>query len=358
MRKKDRNKAGIQNSRKLLRFLAKHKESLSPLLILAHDYPDPDTLASCFALQCLAEKYFKIQSKIVYGGIIGRMENRSMVRILKLPVYKLKSTDFRKYQHVALMDTQPGFKNNSLPRNRKPTIIIDQHTSVEKPEADLVVIDSDCGATCVILAQTLLLMGNEISSRLATALAYGILSDTLHLSRAKRPDVIQTYLEVLSHADMRALGRIQNPTRSRRFFTTLRKGIEQALVRRGLIFSHLGFVESPDLVSQTADFLLSYKGRNWAFCTGRYKGKLHVSLRTNNPNAEAGEVLRDTFENAGEAGGWGGIGGGSFEVTKSTDEEAWQLAERSLTERLFKRLRIPIKGDLYAPFRAKLEAKA
>lgn len=342
-----------QNGKKLLRFLHKHHASLSPLLILTHDYPDPDTLGSAFALHYICERYFEIESRIVYGGVIGRMENRSMVNILKIPAYKLKHGDFKKYTNVALLDTQPGFKNNSLPVNKRPTIVIDQHPFVSRPNADLIIIDPLAGATSVILTQALLAIKKEIPERVATALTYGILSDTLNLYRANRPDVIETYLSILPHCDMRALARIQNPTRSRNFFVTLGKGIEEAFLRRGLIASHLGFVESPDLVSQTADFLLTYKGRRWSLCTGRYRGKLHVSLRTNIPNVEAGEILRDVFVNRGEAGGWGGIAGGSFEIGKTTDEEIWKEAENALSERLLKRLRIPIKGEFYSPFKQK-----
>lgn len=347
------DKSAQRQARRLLRFLSKHKESVSPLLILTHDYPDPDSLASALALQYIAERSYGIQSKIVYGGIIGRMENKFMVSILKMPVYKLKPGDFSKYEHFALLDTQPGFKNNSFPINKRATIIIDQHPSVSRPNAKFSIVDTECGATSVILTNALLLTHLEIPVRIATALAYGILSDTLNLYRANRADIIQTYLEILPHCDLKVLARIQNPSRSRKFFVTLAKSIDQAVVRRGLIIAHLGHVETPDLVSQTADFLLTYKGRNWALCTGRFKNKLHVSLRSNLPNVEAGEVLRDIFANRGEAGGWGGIAGGSFEVSKSLSELIWEGAEFALVERLLRRLRIPIKGDFYAPFKQK-----
>ena len=249
------------------------------------------------------------------------------------------------------MDTQPSFQNNSFPKNRRATIVIDQHPFVEKPSADLVVIDTECGATSVILAQALLTARISIPEKVATSLAYGIMSDTMNLYRAGRPDVIQAYLRIVPHCDMRALGEIQNPQRSRKFFLTLAKAIEKAVIRRGLLISHLGQVESPDLVSQTADFLLTYKGAFWSFCSGRYKGKLHVSLRTCRPNAEAGEILRDIFVNRGSAGGHGPIGGGSFKVGEQFGEKHWEEIERSLVERLLKRLRIPVRGEFHHPFR-------
>src|SRR5690242_3866413 len=181
----------------LLRFLEERKKTLSPLLILAHDYPDPDALASAFALQHLAQSKFNIESRIAFGGVVGRTENKAMVRLLRMPVHPLRSTWLKRFPSVALVDTQPAFENNSFPKNARATIVIDQHPSATKPNAELALVDPQCGATCVIVAQALLLLGGPIPPRVATALAYGILTDTLDLYRAERPDVVQTYLQVL-----------------------------------------------------------------------------------------------------------------------------------------------------------------
>lgn len=340
-----------KNARKLLKFLAENKSRLTPLLILTHDYPDPDSLASAFALKHLAEKGFEIECRVAYGGIIGRMENRAMVRLLRIPAHKLKSRDFKRYAEAALVDTQPGFKNNPFPKNRKAAIVIDQHASVTKPAADFSVIDTECGATSVILAQALLISKLEIPAAVATALAYGIQSDTLNLYRAGQPHISQTYLDMLLRCDLRALAEIQNPPRSKKFFATVGKAIQNAMMRRQLIVTHLGFVENPDLISQVADFLLTYKGVKWSLITGRFKGKLYVSLRVTNPNVEAGEILRDVFENRGDAGGHDYIAGGNFKVTGSEDDSLWTAAETELVDKLLRRLRIPAKSEFYFPFR-------
>jgi nanoRNase/pAp phosphatase (c-di-AMP/oligoRNAs hydrolase) len=343
----------VRNARRILRFLEARRESISPLLILTHDYPDPDSLASAVALQYIAE-HFGIVSRVVYGGILGRNENRGMVQILKLPVHKLKHSDLKRYQYTALLDTQPEFENNSFPKNRKATMIIDQHASLGKPSADLTIVDPDCGATCVILARAVLLLKKGvIPSRLAAALAYGILTDTLNLYRAPQGQVIDTYRDIIPFCDLRALARIQNPTRSRRFFGTLAKGIQRAMVRRGLIVSHLGSVENPDVVSQTADFLLTCKGVRYSCCTGRFRGNLHVSLRTAVPGVEAGRILRDIFANRGEAGGHGPIAGGSFKLGDDIAPELWDEMEMAFAESLSKRLRIPKKTEFIYPFRSK-----
>jgi len=342
-----------RNAKKLVRFLAEKKTEISPLLIMTHDYPDPDALASAVALQYLAEKIGAIPSSIVYGGVIGRMENKRLVGVLRLPVHKLKSHDLRNAQHIALVDTQPGFENNPFPNNRRAVLVLDQHPSIRRPEADLAIVDTTCGATSVILAAAMLMLGPEIPGRIATALAYGILSDTLNLYRARNMQVIKTYLDVLRFCDMRALAEIQNPERSRKFFSTLSRAIQKAMVRRGLIVSHLGEVESPDLVAQMADFFLTYKGMKWSFVTGRYQGRLYVSLRIDNLNLEAGEILRDVVVNRDDAGGHGAVAGGSIRLGGDLQDETWRQVETELTTRLLGRLRISQKGEFYFPFKIK-----
>lgn len=337
-------------ARRLVEFLSGHDPPIERLLILIHDFPDPDGLAAAFALQYLASQLRGIDSKIVYGGVIGRTENKAMVDILKIPVRKIRPSDLKTYRDVALVDTQPGFDNNPFPAARRATLVIDQHPSVHEPQAELALIDPQCGATCVIPAQALLLQGLEIPIRVATALAYGILSDTLELYRARRGDIVRTYLDILPSCDMRALARIRNPARSRKFFVTLSEGIKRAQSYYGLIVSHLGVVENPDLVSQMADVLLTYRPVSWSFCTGRYKGKLCVSLRTSRRTGQAGEVLRAIFDNPKDAGGHGSIAGGALRVGRNPTEASWVAAETAMQSRLAGRLRIPKTGKFRNPF--------
>jgi nanoRNase/pAp phosphatase (c-di-AMP/oligoRNAs hydrolase) len=347
------DKAGqSDNAQKLLNFLSKRRDRLSPLLILTHDYPDPDALAAAFGLAHLAQQYFGITSKIAYGGVIGRSENRAMVKTLNIPARKLRSVNLEKYRNVALVDTQPKFDNNSFPDRRRATIIIDQHPSVVSPIADLSIVDTDCGATCVIVARAILLKGESIPAKVATALAYGILSDTLDLYRARRADVIQVYLAVLHHCDLRLLAQIQNPPRSRKFFLTLGRALNHAIVHRRLLVSHLGFVDNPDLVSQMAEFLLSYEHAHWSFCTGRYRGKICVSLRTSKSNVQAGNILRAIFDDPRKAGGHDAIAGGSFRIGTNPTEAAWQETEKTLQNRLFQKLRRAGKANHQKPFQS------
>lgn len=339
------------DGRRLVRFLSARRDRISPLLILSHDYPDPDSIASAAALKFIAEEVFGIRCSIAYGGVIGRMENREMVSLLKIPIRPLKKGELARARNVALVDTQPAFRNNRFPEGDRATIVIDQHAADRPPHAELSVINLNCGATSVILAQALFATRRLPPPNVATALAYGILTDTQHFFRVNDPAVIRTYLRLLPQCDLAALARIQNPRRSSRFFSTLARGIRLAVRCGDVVVSHLGDVENPDLVSQTADFLLTFEKIRWSFITGRYNGRLCLSLRSSQDGAEAGEVLRDICGDRASAGGHGGIAGGSFEVAVSAPETVWREEENNLLIRLLDRLRVPRRMTVRFPFR-------
>jgi nanoRNase/pAp phosphatase (c-di-AMP/oligoRNAs hydrolase) len=252
---------------------------------------------------------------------------------------------------VALVDTQPQFRNNSFPKRMKAAIVIDQHGSDQEPNADFSVVDPSCGATCVIIAQALLAVGKPIPKEVATALAYGIITDTQSFLRTSRRDVVQTYLDIIPSADMGMLAEIQNPKKPRRFFTTLMHGIGSAAKAGWLLFSHLGAVDYPDVVAEIADTLLSLRGIRWAMCTGRYKGRLRISLRSCVGRPAAADVLRDVVAHPSDAGGHDTIAGGYIKVGMRASEESWERAQQELSQKLIKRLRIPRAKTWRYPFR-------
>src|ERR1043166_1110326 len=75
----------------LLDFLQQHHDALSPLLILTHDFPDPDGLASAVSLQYLVEKLHGVEARFGFGGLVGKTENRAMVEILKISARRFRS---------------------------------------------------------------------------------------------------------------------------------------------------------------------------------------------------------------------------------------------------------------------------
>ncbi|MCU0412390.1 MAG: DHH family phosphoesterase [Bacteroidetes bacterium] len=330
-------------------FLEQNRERLSPLLIVMHDVPDPDALASAVGLQFLVERVHGIRAKVVYGGVIARSENREMVRLLKLPVYKQRSSDERIYPNVAFVDTQPQFENHSLKRKRKVAIVIDQHHSETPPSADFTLIDETAGATSVLVARELLNAGVSVPKWLATAMVYGILSDTLNFYRVTNRETVDIYFKLLPLSDVHLLARIQNPSRPRKFFSDLAKALVHAVIRQRVVVSHLGPIGSPEIVSQMADVLLGAEGVDWVLCTGRHGENLHCSLRTVRMNVSVSTILRTIIGSKRHAGGHGQIAGGRVHFPGGMDQERWTAYENGMTERLAALLRLHSR-TAFAPF--------
>ncbi len=315
----------------LVAFLSERRGGLSPLLILMHDHPDPDAIASAWALAYLAERLEGVTTRMVHGGIIARMENQTLVRTLRIPLRQVRPREFERYRNVAIVDTQPPFQNNRFPARRRATMVIDHHRRHPKTDAELVVIDETAGATTTLLYEALSAAGLDIPSRLATAMVYGIGAETQHLGREAGPRDVAAYRMLFPKSNMRTLSKVQHPPRPSSFFYTLGKAIHRAFIVNRVIGVHLGLVPSQDIVAHMADFLLTHEKASWSVVTGRYDGRLFVSLRTRNPRAEAGKLLWRLLGAGTSAGGHAMIAGGSILVGKEADEQAWEQAEAALT---------------------------
>lgn len=338
------------HARKLLRELSRLKKSIGPLMILTHDHPDPDSLASAWALSHLVQSLCRVRTRIVYGGLIGRRENRLMAESLLIPASPLRKGELAEAAHIALVDTQPSFKNNRCPPRRRPDIIIDHHPRHADTQGDLVLIDESVGATSTMLAEALLASGVRVPTRLATAIVYGIGSETQNLGREAGARDIAAYQAFWPKANMKALWRIAFPKRPAYFFATLAHAIRNAFTCRNILGVHLGPVPNPDLVAQMADFLLTHEKMRWAIVTGRYQTKLHVSLRTNNPGEEAGRLLKRLLgKNRG--GGHAMIAGGSAELGEAASEIEWREAEDKIAESFFASQGVKDISQRLYPFR-------
>lgn len=309
-------------------------------LVLTHDNPDPDALASAQILARILRTAFRQKVTAAYGGIIGRAENREMVKSLKLPFSHVRHLNFKKYQHFALVDTQPRSGNNQLPSRLVPDIVIDHHpvrsSTQNGPFYD---IRPKYGATATILAEYLLLTGVKPTHALATALIYAIRSETQDFSREYAGPDKAVYDFFFPQADHRLLARIQNPRLPLTYFSNLHEALENLETVDTLVLSHLGNVEQPDIVPEIADLLLRLEGRTWSLVTGYFNERLYLSIRTTNARADAGGLMRRLIGRRGKGGGHGMIAGGWIDAGKLASPADRKELQRRLSKRIARELR-------------------
>jgi nanoRNase/pAp phosphatase (c-di-AMP/oligoRNAs hydrolase) len=315
----------------VLNALDQQLKKATSVLIMLHDNPDPDALASGLALATLAESYCGTKATIAYGGLLGRAENRAMVSLLEIPLERIESINFKNYDCIAMVDSQPGQGNNSLPEHVHTHIVFDHHASHSDIHADLVVYNSKIGATATLLCELLMAANIDLKVNLATAIAYAIRSETQELRREANKRDIQAYLTVYPLCSLPKMGAITNPTLVDGYFQELAIALNRACKFRHLMYIPLGYVGAPEIIAEMADLFLRRERTSWVLAVGNINGSMYLSLRTNKKNAKAFRIVQKIVKNTVNAGGHDQFAGGKIEVEQADPSEMMFLEEEVRT---------------------------
>ena len=280
-------------------------------LVMTHDNPDPDAITSAALLGRILRSAFQQKVTLAYGGIVGRAENRELVKVLGVKLSHLRHLSLKNYSRFALVDAQPFTGNSQLPEGTVPELVFDHHPERQPVEGvRLSDIRPDYGASATILAEYLDVAGLPLPASLATGVVYAIRSETQEFGREYTQADKAVYDRMLPKADRRALARIQNARLPLSYFRNLYEALENVETVDTLVVSHLGTVEQPDIVPEIADLLLRMEGKTWSLATGRYGDRIYMSIRTTNPRADAGALMRRLVGKRGKGGGHGMVAGG------------------------------------------------
>jgi nanoRNase/pAp phosphatase (c-di-AMP/oligoRNAs hydrolase) len=292
---------------RLIHYAKSHERGL----ILTHDNPDPDSIAAGVALAHLLEKLAGVEAIVAYGGIVGRSENRALVKVLKLPVVPVARVVFDEYDLICMVDTQPEQGNHSLPARHFPDVVIDHHP--ERPDSHLAPIadvGGPIGATSTLVAEYYRASGLKVPTQVATALFYGIKADTRDLGRQTTQQDIDAYLWLFPMTDKDALGDIEHPKLPDEYFVLYHTAIERAQVFDDVVVCDLGHIYAPDMVAEVAERFMYLEGMRWSLGFAEYDDALFFSIRTNDRRMNAGRLIRDVIEaKGGSAGGHGTMAG-------------------------------------------------
>jgi nanoRNase/pAp phosphatase (c-di-AMP/oligoRNAs hydrolase) len=301
------------------------------VLILPHNDPDPDAIASAVALRHLLAQRLDTVVHLAYRGIIGRAENKALVRYLEHPLRRLTAADLRKLP-ILLVDTQPGAGNNALQAQATSLAVIDHHpwreASATAAYAD---VRPELGATSTIVAEYLQAAGIEPPTQLATALFYGIKTDTMGLSRGASGADVAAYFGLQPRIDVEALVEIERAQVPAVYFQKLDAALHTALVYDDVVLAHVASMDRPDMAAEMADLLLRLRGIEWVICSGAYKDTLFLSIRTRSRRGDAGKLAQAIVGQQGSAGGHGSMAGGQVPLNgQDAAQMAAQLGQLAL----------------------------
>ncbi len=307
---------------------------IGPVLIVTHDTPDPDALASGKALSTVLETAWKIPCALRYTGMIARAENRAMLEKLTpewRPIENLNNLEG--FSALALVDTQPGAGNNALPSYIDPQIVIDHHLPVQPRVERALYADvrPEAGATVSLVYQYLEYAAILPEPILATAMFYGLQADTRGLARGASSIDEVVYLNLLSLIDRQQLIDVELAGLSRDYFRAFQLGLQAARVYQHSVFSYLGITTQPDLPAEMADVLIRLENITAAMCVGLHGNTLQLSMRTDPAGGDAGQLIQRVVAGIGKAGGHGMVAGGQVPLKdRKLDELVYLIQQRFL----------------------------
>jgi nanoRNase/pAp phosphatase (c-di-AMP/oligoRNAs hydrolase) len=159
------------------------------------------------------------------------------------------------------------------------------------------------GATATIFVQYLQAVEAKITQRLATALYYGIKTDTLFLGRETTEADVEAFTYLYPLANHGFIRRMERPKLPLRDLDAFGYALRRRTIVGTTFFTHLGIVEREDVLPQFAEFCLQVEGVEWSVISGIFGGNLIVSVRNVAYVKSAGELVRNAFGAFGSAGG-------------------------------------------------------
>lgn len=327
-------------SRRSDRFLA-GLDGYRGVTIVSHVHPDPDSLGSMVGLAHLIETCAGLPVVITQDGPIDRAENRAMVDTLDLNLTPIDKIDWADDHAVVMVDSQPKTGRHSFNGEAKIYAVIDHHqTPGDLDGIPFLDIRRSVGATCSVVTRYLQEQEIAIPEHVATCLFYGIETELSGYPREANAldDAAQQTLYPLIDRD--ALARIRNAPLPESVFETLLQALQSSFIYDKLLISWINDLPSPELCSQCAELLIRHEGIHWAVCAGVDDGQMVLSVRANQPRAQAGEILRQVVQKMGGRAGGHDRRAGGFIPLASTSFSAIEQVQSEFRRRMLKVLQI------------------
>ncbi|MEJ2503224.1 MAG: hypothetical protein P8177_07885 [Gemmatimonadota bacterium] len=268
--------------------------------VLVQPDPDPDGMASALGIRTLLHRDAD-GAPIISLGPVTRAENRRMEELLSFQVVQVSEAELKAFQRVIAVDTQPA-----PVESRTHYAVVDLHPVRPGYTADYVDIRPDVGAAATMVTQYLRVNDEErITPRLATALIYGIRTDTEVLRRGTSPLDVETYAFLQGIADPDLLRRVGRPAFSTDAIRAL-GGALAGLARDGdIAVAYAGRLDagSAHVLPNLADFCLSIEGVSWSAAAGLVDDELVINIRRVGGPWGAGDLAKALAEEEGKGGG-------------------------------------------------------
>jgi nanoRNase/pAp phosphatase (c-di-AMP/oligoRNAs hydrolase) len=269
------------------------------VLILLHNDPDPDAMASGLALRNLLRR---TKTTAILGAVQGvtRPENLRMANLLDIHVETVAPAALGDFERIAMVDVQPHYFGGLVDR---VDLVVDHHPQQTGYSAVFKDIRADYGSTSTILTEHLRAVDVNISERTATALLYAIKSDTLFFNRQANRVDLEAFSFLYPLADAQLIRKMEGAEITSERLDYVLKAHQGGVLLEQVFCAFLGPLPREDFIPYVADFFLQLEDVKWTIIAGIVNDTLIVSVRNIGYSRNAGEFVRRFFADLGSAGG-------------------------------------------------------
>ncbi|MEO5510286.1 MAG: DHH family phosphoesterase, partial [Longimicrobiales bacterium] len=268
--------------------------------ILIHPDPDPDALSSALAVRTLLRRD-AASAPIVTTLRMRREGNRRMATLLELHVVEIDQEAINRYERLVVVDTQPS-KDIDGPR----LAVIDHHPAGSDYTAEFVDVRPEYGAVATMMTEYLRAHDEVLlDASLATALLYGIRTDTDALTRGVTAADVNAYAFLQERADVALLRRIERPSYPVEIARAFGEALSSLTVDDGVAVAWAGHLhdDQSHILADLADFCMEVSGVSRAAATAVVDGQLIITLRDLGGGDGVAGIARALGDRGGNGGG-------------------------------------------------------
>jgi len=269
------------------------------VVILLHNDPDPDAMASGLALRAVLKRTRQTAVIAALHGVT-RPENQRMVNLLDIHIEIITPEDLANFDRVAMVDVQPHYFSGAIDR---VDLVIDHHPEQTGYNAVYKDIRADYGSTSTILTEHLRAVDANISERIATAMLYAIKSDTLFFNRQANRVDIEAFSYLYPLADAAMIRKMEGADITLERLDQVILARQNGRIQDKVYCAFLGDLSREDFIPYVADFYLQLEDVEWTIIMGFVHDSLVMSVRNLGYSRNAGEFVRKYFNALGSAGG-------------------------------------------------------
>ena len=234
------------------------------VLILLHNDPDPDAMASGLALRNVLRRTKQTAIIAALQGVT-RPENLRMVNLLDIHVEIITPAQVAEFDRVAMVDVQPHYFGGAIDR---VDLVIDHHPEQPGYSAVFKDIRADYGSTSTILTEHLRAVDANISERTATAMLYAIKSDTLFFNRQANRVDIEAFSYLYPLADAALIRKMEGAEITMERLDYVLKAKQHGRMVEQVFCAFLGTSPREDFIPYVADFYLQLENVKWTIVVG------------------------------------------------------------------------------------------